>query len=143
MNEYINKIINLSKKAYDQKEIPVGAIVVKDNTIIGKGYNMRVLTNDVTSHAEVNAIREAANYIKDWRLNDCDLYVTLKPCDMCMQIIKESRIKNVFYLIDRNNDKKGYNNTNVCDIIDVENIGVIKEEYIKLLSDFFINNGMR
>ena len=143
MNKYIDEILDLADQAYKEKEIPIGAIVVYEDNVIGRGYNKRVQTNDVTSHAEVNAIREAANHLNDWRLDRCDLYVTLKPCDMCMNIIKESRIQNVYYLVDRNSDKKIYNKTLVRDIIEGDNIDVIKSNYLDKLSDFFKTNGMR
>jgi len=143
MNKYIDEILDLADQAFKEKEIPVGAIIVYEDNIIGRGYNKRVQTNDVTSHAEVNAIREAATQLNDWRLDRCDLYVTLKPCDMCMNIIKESRIKNVYYLVDRNSDKKIYNKTLVRDIIEGDKIDVIKSNYLDKLSDFFKTNGMR
>lgn len=143
MNKYIDEILDLADQAYKEKEIPVGAIVVYEDNVIGRGYNKRVQTNDVTSHAEVNAIREAATHLNDWRLDKCDLYVTLKPCDMCMNIIKESRIQNVYYLVDRNSDKKIYNKTLVRDIIEGDNIDIIKSNYLDKLSDFFKTNGMR
>ena len=78
-------------------EIPVGAVIVKDDKIISEGINQKEKNNDVTSHAEIIAIREAENKLKNWRLEDCDLYVTLEPCPMCAWAIINSRIKNVYF----------------------------------------------
>ena len=136
MNEYIDKLIELANKAEQIGDIPIGAIVVKDDEIIGEGFNNRIITNDPTGHAEVNAIKDACNKLDDWRLSDCDLYVTLEPCDMCMEIIQESRIQNVYYLLE-NKEKHKYKRTNVCILNNVDNY---KEKYKEKLSNFFDKN---
>ena len=136
MNNYIDELLELANKAENVKDIPVGAIVVLNNKIIGRGYNNRVVTNDPTGHAEINAIKEASKYLNDWRLSDCDLYVTLEPCDMCLEVIKESRIKNVYYLLE-NIEKHKYKRTNVC-LYDIDKN--IVEKYQKKLSEFFNKN---
>ena len=100
MYKIIKCLDKLSTKAFNKGEIPVGAVVVKDNKIIGKGYNNRQTGKLVTGHAEIMAINKAAKKLGDWRLDDCDLYVTLKPCSMCVEVIKNSRIKNVYYLLE-------------------------------------------
>ena len=100
MNKIVKCLDKLSTKAFNKGEIPVGAVVVKDNKIIGKGYNNRQTGKLVTGHAEIMAINKAAKKLGDWRLDDCDLYVTLKPCSMCVEVIKNSRIKNVYYLLE-------------------------------------------
>ena len=100
MNNIIDNLNKLSTKAFNKGEIPVGAVVVKNNKIIGKGYNNRHTGKLVTGHAEIMAINKAAKKLGDWRLDDCDLYVTLKPCSMCIEVIKNSRIKNVYYLLE-------------------------------------------
>jgi len=110
--QYFNKCLDLAKKAALMDEIPVGAVVVYDNKIIGEGFNQRESKNLVTSHAEIEAIIEASEVIQSWKLNECDLYVTLKPCSMCESVIKQSRIKNVYYLIDRLDYKKDFSKTN-------------------------------
>lgn len=136
---YMIEAINESKKAFYKKEVPVGAIVVFNNKIIAKSHNSRILNNDVTCHAEINAIRLASSIIGDWRLNDCDLYVTLKPCSMCMEVIKQSRIRNVYYLLDKLDNKKEYNKT----IVRVfENEDLLKK-YKEDLSEFFTLNTNR
>ena len=136
MDKYINTILELASIAERNNNIPVGAIVVKDGEIIGEGYNNRVITNDPTGHAEINAIRKATEFTNDWRLNGCDLYVTLEPCDMCIEVIKESRINNVYYLL-HNKEKHKYERTNVR-VLDTNNNTV--ENYKKKLSDFFDKN---
>lgn len=142
MEEYFNICLALAKKAYNKNEIPVGAIVVFNNKIIAKAYNQRIKSNDVTAHAEIIAIRKAAKKLKDWRLNECDLYVTLKPCDMCSSIIKESRIKNVYYLVDRDSIKKSYDKT-LFNKIEDNSFQHLNNEYKKIFSDFFKLNGKR
>ena len=136
MNKYIDRLLELANEAEIIKDIPIGAIVVKDGEIIGEGFNNRVITNDPTGHAEINAIKSATAKLGDWRLNDCDLYVTLEPCDMCMEVIKESRISNVYYLLE-NKEKHKYNRTNTSTLVCDKNI---VKNYQQKLSNFFENN---
>jgi len=75
--------IRLAQKAFSEGEVPVGAIVVKNDNIIGRGYNQRERLNDPTAHAEILAITAASSTLEDWRLSDCTLYVTKEPCPMC------------------------------------------------------------
>ena len=84
-------------KAFAAEEIPVGAIVVKDGKVIGRGYNQREQLNDPTAHAEVIAITAAANTIEDWRLTDSTLYVTKEPCPMCAGAIVNARLRMVVF----------------------------------------------
>ena len=86
-----------AKKAYDKKEIPVGAVIVKDGKIIARGYNQKETKTDTTKHAEIIAIQKASQKLKSWRLLDCEMYVTLEPCSMCAGAIINSRIKKVYY----------------------------------------------
>ena len=86
-----------AEKALKIDEVPVGAVVVHNNRIIGRGYNQRENLNDPTAHAEIIAITAAANTLNDWRLNDCDLYVTKEPCSMCAGAIINSRIRMVIF----------------------------------------------
>ena len=83
-------------KAYDKGEIPVGAVIVKDGVIIGRGHNLKETLNDVTAHAEILAIKEASNKLGDWRLDGAEMYVTLEPCPMCSSAIVQSRISKVY-----------------------------------------------
>lgn len=87
--------INEAKKS--GRDVPVGAVVVKKGDVIATAHNERELNNDVTSHAEILAIRKAEQVLGNWRLDDCDLYVTLEPCPMCGWAILQSRIKNVYF----------------------------------------------
>ena len=96
-NEYYMKLaLKEARKAYKHNEVPVGAIIVSNGKIIAKGNNQRENSGDVTKHAELIAIRKASKKKKDWRLNDCTMYVTLFPCPMCASAIKQSRIRNVY-----------------------------------------------
>lgn len=89
--------ITQAKKAAALGEVPVGAVVVKNGEIIGSGHNTRETENSVVGHAEINAITEAAKNLGDWRLDGCDLYVTLEPCPMCAGAIINARIGRVFF----------------------------------------------
>lgn len=86
-----------AKVALAQGEIPVGAVVVRKGEIVGRGHNLRESEGCATSHAEILAINEACRFLGDWRLEDCDLYVTLEPCAMCAGAIVNSRIHRVFF----------------------------------------------
>tara|TARA_Y100000768_G_scaffold383286_1_gene365143 strand:- start:2957 stop:3412 length:456 start_codon:yes stop_codon:yes gene_type:complete len=91
------KAINLAKHAFDKNEVPVGALIVKQNKIIGTGFNQVIQKKSVTAHAEIIAINNASKFLKNYRLTDCDLYVTLEPCHMCAKAIVDARIKNLYF----------------------------------------------
>jgi len=134
--KFVEKIYNLAKESYDFDEIPVGAIVVMDNNIIGVGINSRVRKKSVIGHAEINAIEDACKFVGDWRLDNCEMYVTLLPCMMCSGAILESRIKKIYYLCDRTNVCfKTSEYLNVEKIVDKE----YEEKYLNLLRLFFEN----
>lgn len=86
-----------AEKAFEENEVPVGAVVVHNNKIIGRGYNQTEKLKDATAHAEMIAITSASNYLDNWRLNECDIYVTLEPCIMCTGALLASRINRLFY----------------------------------------------
>lgn len=136
MNIYIEKIIELAKIAFDNDDIPVGAIVVKNGIIIGEGFNTRNRFKSVIGHAEIDAIEMACKHIGDWRLDDCEMYVTLKPCMMCTGAIVESRIKRVYYLCDRTNVH--FNCENYLNLFKIDDSNKISE-YLNLLQLFFEN----
>ena len=99
MNEkeyYMNEALKEAKKAYDKLEIPVGAVIVKDGKIIARGYNVKEGKKDSSKHAEIIAIQKASKKLDAWRLNDCDMYVTLEPCPMCAGAIIQARIKKLY-----------------------------------------------
>ena len=82
--------------AAEKGEIPVGAVIIKNGIIIGRGHNLKETLKDSTAHAEIIAIKQASNYIGDWRLNGCEMYVTLEPCPMCASAIIQSRISKIY-----------------------------------------------
>ncbi len=89
--------ISIKEAKKSGRDVPVGAVVVKNGDVIATAHNERELDNDVTSHAEILAIRKAEQVLGNWRLDDCNLYVTLEPCPMCGWAILQSRIKNVYF----------------------------------------------
>ena len=89
--------IRLAQKAFSEGEVPVGAIVVKNDKIIGRGYNQRERLNDPTAHAEILAITAASSTLEDWRLSGCTIYVTKEPCPMCEGAIINSRVSNLIF----------------------------------------------
>ena len=118
MNQIIDTLIKLSDKALNNNDVPISAIIVKDNKIIAKSYNQKVKNNDPMAHAEILCIKKAARKLKTNNLNDCTLYCLLHPCKMCEEVIKEVRIKKVYYLLDNNkivNDKIEYKKINIDD----------------------------
>jgi len=90
--KFMRLALELAKKAELKDEVPVGAVIVQDGEVIGRGMNTSIGDHDPTSHAEINAIREAAKLIKNYRLKDCSIYVTLEPCAMCVGAIQHARI---------------------------------------------------
>ena len=94
---FMKEALKEAKKSFSEDEVPVGAIVVLNGQIIGRGHNRVIQTNDASGHAEVIAIKNASNEIHNYRLNDCILYTTLEPCLMCSGLIIQSRIKKVIY----------------------------------------------
>lgn len=93
--EYMKKAIKIA--AESKEDLPVGAIIVKSGKIIAAAHNLKEKKKDVTAHAEIEAIRMASKTLKDWRLSDCDIYVTLEPCPMCASAIIQARFKNLFF----------------------------------------------
>ena len=140
-NRYMQVALEEAKKAYLKKEVPIGAIVVLNGEIIGRGHNLKENLQDATAHAEIIAIKEAQKHLKSWRLEDCELYVTLEPCVMCAGAIVQARVKNL-YIGAR--DPKGGAAGSVINIFqDPWNhqvnltFGIMEEESSKLLKDFF------
>ena len=93
---FMKRAINQANKAYNKLEVPVGAIIVKDDKIIARAYNQKEGKKDATKHAEIIAIQKASKKLKTWRLNDCDMYVTLEPCSMCAGALIQSRIRKAY-----------------------------------------------
>ena len=106
--KFLDLAFKYAEKAYKNEEVPIGAVIVKDNEVIGYGYNQKEKKNSVLEHAEIIAIRMASKKLNNWRLDDCDIYVTLDPCPMCASAIKQSRIKNIYSALsnlDKENEK--------------------------------------
>lgn len=107
-NKYMNKAVEEAKKAYNCGEVPIGAVIVKDGKIIAKAHNIKEKKQVVTKHAELIVIEKASKKLNNWRLNGCDIYITLEPCPMCASAIKQARIDNVYCGLsnsDKNNRK--------------------------------------
>lgn len=137
LNEKIlNKLISEARKAYCKGEIPVSAVIVDHNgKIVSFGRNKRQKEFNVLGHAEVIAIMRAEKKVKDWRLNNYYMYVTLEPCEMCSMIIRECRLENVFYFLKKDGKVDDFNiNKNLIGGFEQE-----KEEFRNLLSSFFDN----
>lgn len=137
--EYMDLAITEALKT--TSDIPVGAVIVKDNKVIATAFNQREVDNDITSHAEILAIRQAETVLENWRLDDCDLYVTLEPCPMCGWAILQARIRNLYF------GSYDINYGAFSSKIDLRNIaqgtklnvygGIQEEKCDKLLKDFF------
>lgn len=133
-NEFwMKKALELAKQAYDQNEVPVGALIINDECIVGKGMNLINSTNIVTNHAEIIAINMAAQKLNNWRLLDCEIYVTLEPCLMCVGAINNCRIKRLIYGAQNNHFGAISMINPKMEIIS----GVLQLECSKLLSSFF------
>lgn len=133
MSEFMQIALEQAKIAFDNGDVPVGSVIVRDGDVIGKSYNRKNKDNISIYHAEILSIIEACEKIGNWHLDDCELYVTLKPCEMCLNAIAESRIKKVYYLLDSyycDNLKCNYNG------IDLQKINAIGD-YEVLLKSFF------
>lgn len=128
------KLANIARK---NGEVPIGAVVTLNGNIIGSGYNNRESSSDITAHAEIIAIKEAAAHLNTWKLSDCELYVTVKPCLMCYSAIVQSRIKRIYFGADQYSFKKQAFD-NFITTSEVELVGPILEaECSQLMSTFF------
>lgn len=103
VDNFINIAYKEAQKAYKKREVPVGAIIVKDGKIIAKAHNLKEKKKSPLAHAEILCIEKACKKINNWRLDNCIMYVTLYPCNMCLGAIKESRINTVIYAANREN----------------------------------------
>lgn len=141
-NPYMMQAIIEARKAFELGEVPVGAVIVCDGKIIARAYNLRETSNQAIAHAETLAIQKACSKMGSWRLDDCDLYVTLEPCPMCAGAIINARIKSVYYGA---YDSKGGACGSVVDLFKKGSFnhspivysGIMEEECETLLKEFF------
>lgn len=133
---YMGRALELAKKAYLLDEVPVGCVIIYNDSIIASSYNKKELDGIATYHAEVLAINEACRKLGTWHLEDCTLYTTIEPCMMCTGAIIQSRIGRVVYGAD--NDSFGYLRK-VKDNKFIITGGILKDDCLSLLSDFFKN----
>ena len=134
---FMNEALKEARKAYGADEVPVGVVIVAENKIIARAHNLTELLNDVTAHAEMQAITSAANYIGGKYLNECILYVTLEPCLMCAGALYWSHITKVVY--GASDEKRGFSKLNQP-VLHPKTIivkGVLEEECSTLLKEFF------
>lgn len=139
---YMKEALKEAKKAYEKGEIPIGAIVVKDGKIISRAYNKREEKMIATAHSEILAIEKACKKLENWRLSDCELYVTVEPCPMCAGAILNSRMKKLYF--GARDEKSGAVASNIH-MLDKEYLnhkmsyeeGLLKDECRDLLVDFF------
>ena len=138
-NDYMKQALVEAKKAFDKDEVPIGAIIVCKGRIIARAHNLTETLNDVTAHAEMQAITAAANNIGGKYLNDCALYVTVEPCPMCAGAIAWAQVGKVVY--GATDEKRGYKRyaPNVMHPKTEVVEGVCAEESAKLMKDFFSN----
>ena len=139
---YMKQALTLAKKAALLDEVPIGCVIEYQGKIIGRGYNRRTTDKNVLAHAEITAIRKACKKMGDWRLEDCTMYVTLEPCQMCAGAIVQARVKRV--VIGCMNPKAGCAGS-VLNILQEDKFnhqveieqGVLEEECSTMLTDFF------
>lgn len=139
-DKFMKAALKCAQKGLEEGEVPIGAVVVLDGNIISRGHNRRTKKQIATAHAEVEAIEKACKKLKSWRIPECEIYVTLEPCPMCMGAMLNARIKKVYFGA---YEAKGRSLTDnlananlVNHVIEVEG-GVMEEECSSVLSNFF------
>ena len=140
--KYMKEAVRQAKKAYALGEVPIGCIIVYDGKVIGRGYNRRTIDKNVLAHAEIAAIKKACKNMGDWRLEDCTMYVTLEPCQMCSGAIVQSRMKRV--VVGCMNPKAGCAGS-VLNLLQMNEfnhqveleIGVLEDECSRIMKQFF------
>lgn len=97
LEKFMREALKMAHKAYQNNEVPVGSVITMNKKIIGYGCNSVIRKNSVASHAEINAINQASSYLNNYRLSNCQIYVTLEPCHMCAKAIVDARIENLYF----------------------------------------------
>lgn len=139
---YMREAIRQARKAWKLKEVPIGCVIVRDEKIIARGYNRRNTDKNTLAHAELQAIRKASRVVGDWRLEDCTMYITLEPCQMCAGAIVQARIPRV--VIGSRNPKAGCAGS-ILNLLNVPQFnhqvelleGVLQEECSAMMTEFF------
>ena len=140
--KFMKEALKQAKKAYAIDEVPIGCVIVQNGKIIARGYNRRNIDKNTLAHAELSAIRKASKRTGDWRLEDCDLYVTLEPCQMCAGAAVQARLDRV--VIGAMNAKAGCAGS-IINLLDMQQFnhqipitkGVLEQECSQILSEFF------
>ena len=140
--KWMQRAFELAQKAKEQDEVPVGAVIVYENKIIGEGYNQPISSNDPTAHAEIVALRQAGQTLNNYRLPDATMYVTLEPCAMCAGAIVHARLAKLIYAAD---DPKTGACGSVFNLLQTNELnhkveiekGLMEEESRTMLQDFF------
>lgn len=140
--KFMKQAINQAKKAYAIGEVPIGCVIVHDGKVIGRGYNRRTIDKNTLAHAELIAIRKASKKMNDWRLEECTMYVTLEPCQMCSGAIVQSRMTRV--VVGCMNPKAGCAGS-ILNLLQMEEFnhqveletGVLEEECSQMMKAFF------
>ena len=140
--KYMKQAIKLAKKAWKIEEVPIGCVIVHEGKVIGRGYNRRTTDKNPLAHAELIAIKKASKKIGDWRLEDCTLYVTMEPCQMCSGAIVQARVKKV--VVGCMNPKAGCAGS-ILNLLQVDRFnhqveletGILEEECSEMMKSFF------
>lgn len=139
---FMREALKEARKAYEKGETPIGAIIVHEGKIVSRGHNIKELKQDATLHAEIIAMKKAFRKLGTWRLNDCDIYVTLEPCTMCAGALIQGRIGRLFI---GTPDPKAGAVGSVIDVLKIDKFnhkveviyGILEEECSSILKDFF------
>lgn len=142
--KYMDMAIEEARKAFEEDEVPVGCVIVKNNQILALTHNRKEQMNSATKHAEILAIEEASSKLNNWRLDGCDVYITLEPCPMCASALKQARVSRIFCGLS-NSDFRNYeivlkileSDKNNASVPIVNNLAVEKVE--RIMKSFFTN----
>lgn len=142
--KYMDMAIEEARKAFEEDEVPVGCVIVKNNQILALTHNRKEQMNSATKHAEILAIEEASSKLNNWRLDGCDVYITLEPCPMCASALKQARVSNIFCGLS-NSDFRNYeivlkileSDKNNASVPVINDLAVEKVD--KIMKDFFRN----
>lgn len=140
--KYMKEALKEARKAFEKEEVPIGAVIVKDGKIIARAYNLRETKKNACAHAEILAIQKACKKLDAWRLNECDMYVTIEPCAMCAGAIMNARIRKLY--VGAKEPKFGSVGSKINILEDVKynhevvvDFGVCEDEALKLMQEFF------